>query len=175
MFVGGGGGGREAVDSFRSRVLAERAQAYVGGRFSAQAPYETTGSSVRVSEEANRLLRDDSKVRTQFASLIAGAGVGGGRGSLGPSLYWQIFEAEGQAAVNLDASYSKPVGDGFQVVDTQYYSSGGFYTVLTFYQLWPVTVEGQPATLAWRSDLISSPLLDLRGVERMRSRSCCDA
>jgi hypothetical protein len=167
MFVGGAGGGREAVDSFWSRVLAERAQAYAGGGFSAQAPYETTGSSVRVSEEANRLLRDDSKVRTQFASLIAGAGIGGGRGSLAPSLYWQIFDAEGQAAVNLGASYSKPVGDGFQVVDTQYYSSGGFYTVLTFYQLWPVTVEGQPATLVWRSDLISSPLLDLRGVERM--------
>jgi hypothetical protein len=61
-----------------------------------------------------RLLRDDSKVRTQFASLIAGAGIGGGRGSLAPSLYWQIFDAEGQAAINLGASYSKPVGDGFQ-------------------------------------------------------------
>ena len=168
MFVGGAaGGGREAVDSFWSRVLAGRAQAYVGGGFSAQSPYETTGSTVRVSEDANRLLRDDAKVRAQFASLIEGAGIGSGRGSLTPNLYWQIFDAEGRAAVNLGASYSKAVGDGVQVVDVQYYSSGGFYTVLTFYQLWPVTIQGQPATLVWRSDLISSAQLDLRGIERM--------
>lgn len=168
MFVGGpAGGGREAVDSFWSKVLADRAQAYVEGGFSAQSPYETTGSTVRVSEDANRLLRDDGKVRAQFASLIEGAGIGSGRGSLRPSLYWQIFDAEGRAAVNLGASYSKAVGDGFQVADVQYYSSGGFYTVLTFYQLWPVTIQGQPATLVWRSDLISSAQLDLRGIERM--------
>jgi len=33
--------------------------------------------------------------------------------------------------------------------------------------LWPVNVQGQDATLVWRVDLISSPQLDLRGVERM--------
>lgn len=168
LFVGGPiGGGREAVDSFWSKVLAEHAQAYVAGGFSAQPPYQTGGAAVRVSEDANRLMREDNKVRVQFASLIEGAGIGGGRGSLRPNLYWQIFDAEGRAAVNLGASYSKAVGDGFQVADVQYYSSGGFYTVLTFYQLWPVTIEGQPATLVWRSDLISSAQLDLRGIERM--------
>lgn len=161
------GSGREAVNSFWARVLASRAQAFVGGGFAAQPPYETTGSSVRVSEDASRLLRDDGKVRTQFASLIEGAGIGGGRGSLAPSLYWQLFDAEGQAAFNLGASYSKATGDGFQVADVQYYASSGFYTALTFYQMWPVTVDGQTATLVWRTDLISSPQLDLRGVERM--------
>ena len=168
MFAGGAPGeSREAVDSFWSRILADRAQAYVQGGFSAQSPYETTGPPVRVSEDANRLLRDDGKVRVQFAPLIEGAGIGSGRGSLRPILYWQIFDAEGRAAVNLGASYSKAVGDGFQVADVQYYSSGGFYTVLTFYQLWPVAIQGQPATLVWRSDLISSAKLDLRGIERM--------
>jgi hypothetical protein len=165
MFTGGGG--REAVNAFWSRVLAGRAQAYVTGGFAAQPPYETGGSTVRVSEDANRLIKDHSKVRTQFASLISGAGIGGGRGSLAPSLYWQMFDAEGQGAFNLGASYSNAAGDGYQIVDTQYYASSGFYTALTFYQLWPVTVEGQAATLVWRVDLISSPQLDLRGVERM--------
>jgi hypothetical protein len=165
-----GGDGRALpapVTTFWSRILADRAQAYVAGGFSSQPPYETTGSQIRASEDASRLLRDDSKVRTQFASLIEGARIGDGRGSLAPTLYWQMFDAEGQAAVNLGAFYSTGVGDGFQAVDAQYYSSGGFYTALTFYQLWPVTVDGQAATLVWRTDLISSAQLDLRGVERM--------
>lgn len=165
MFTGGGG--RDAVNAFWGRVLAGRAQAYVTGGIAAQPPYETGGSTVRVSEDANRLIKDHGKVRTQFASLISGAGIGGGRGSLPPSLYWQMFDAEGQAAFNLGASYSKTAGDGYQIVDTQYYASSGFYTALTFYQLWPVTVGGQAATLVWRVDLISSPQLNLRGVERM--------
>lgn len=172
LFTGGApGGGREAitaaVNSFWSKVLADRAQAYAAGGFSAQPPYETTGSAVRVSEDANRLLRDDGKVRSQFASLIEGAGIGGGRGSLTSSLYWQMFDAEGQAAINLGAFYWKAVGDGVQAADAQYYASSGFYTALTFYQMWPVTVDGQAATLVWRTDLISSAQLDLRGVERM--------
>jgi hypothetical protein len=78
-----------------------------------------------------------------------------------------MFDAEGQAAFNLGASYSRAASDGYQIADVQYYASSGFYTALTFYQLWPVSVQGQDATLVWRVDLISSSQLDLRGVERM--------
>jgi len=42
------------------------------------------------------------------------------------------------AAVSLAASYGKPSGDGWQAADLQYYSSGAVYTLLTFYQMWPV-------------------------------------
>ena len=160
-------GGAGAVNTFWSKVLAGRAQAYVTGGFAAQPPYETGGSAVRVADDANRLMRDHGKVHAQFGSLISAAGIGGGRGSLSPSLYWQMFDAEGQAAFNLGASYSRASGDSYQIADVQYYASSGFYTALTFYQLWPVDVQGQAATLVWRVDLISSPQLDLRGVERM--------
>jgi hypothetical protein len=165
----GGGSLPGSVFAFWSRLLAARAQAYLSGGFSAQPPYENTGDVVRVSEDANRLLREDGPVRSQFAPLIGAAGIGGGRGSLAPILYWQMFDAEGIAAVNLGAFYSRQVGDTIQAADVQYYSSGGFYTALTFYQFWPVTIQGQQATLVWRSDLVSSAALDLRGVERMGS------
>jgi hypothetical protein len=78
-----------------------------------------------------------------------------------------MFDAEGTAAVNLGAFYLRAQGDTEQAADVQYYSSGGFYVAITFYQFWPTTAAGQNATLVWRSDLISSSALDLRGVERM--------
>jgi hypothetical protein len=74
------------------------------------------------------------------------------------------------AAVSLTASYSRPVSSGWQEADLQYYASGAVYAVLTFYQLWPVTVGGQEATLVWRVDMVSaSELGQLRGVERLGS------
>ncbi len=165
--AGGGGSTPASVVAFWSRILAARAQAYLSGGFAAQPPYETSSGTIRVSDDATRLLREDPGVRSLFGSFISSAGIGDSRGSLSPSIYWQMFDAEGLAAVNLGAFYSKPSGDAIQAADVQYYSSGGFYTALTFYQFWPVTIGGQSASLVWRSDLISSAGLDLRGVERM--------
>jgi hypothetical protein len=55
-------------------------------------------------------------------------------------------------------------------MDLGYYSSGGYYAVVTLQQLWPVQVDGREATLVWRVDLVSSAILgELRGAERMGS------
>jgi hypothetical protein len=52
----------------------------------------------------------------------------------------------------------------------QYYSSAGYYVLLTLYQYWPISVDGHPATLVWRGDLLSSASLgELRGVEKLGS------
>ena len=81
-----------------------------------------------------------------------------------------MFDADGIAAVSLSASYGKPAGDGWQAADLQYYASGAVYTVLTFYQMWPVKVDNQDATLVWRIDMTSAEQLgELRGVERLGS------
>jgi hypothetical protein len=81
-----------------------------------------------------------------------------------------LFDADGLAAVSLSASYGKPAGDGWQSADLQYYASGAVYAVVTFYQLWPVKVDNQDATLVWRVDMTSaSQLGELRGVERLGS------
>ena len=53
-----------------------------------------------------------------------------------------------------------------------YYASNGYYAGITLYQMWPVDVGGQPATLVWRGDMVSAPsLASLHGVERLASES----
>ena len=173
MFSPGGsseGAMPASVVAFWSKVLAERARSFNSGGLGAEAAYETASPPVRVGEEVSRLIRESGNVRTYFSSLISSTPIGGGRGSAPTSQTWQMFDADGIAAVSLTASYGKPVGDGWQAADLQYYASGAVYTVLTFYQLWPVKVDNQDATLVWRVDMTSAAQLgELRGVERMGS------
>jgi hypothetical protein len=157
-----------SVVAFWSKVLADRAQSFSSGGLAAEPPYETGGSSVRVDEEVSRLI-ESGNVRSVFSSLISSTAIGGGRGSA-PSQTWQMFDGDGVAAVSLTASYGKAAGDGWQSADLQYYASGAVYAVITFYQLWPVKVDNQDATLVWRIDMTSAPALgELRGVERLGS------
>jgi hypothetical protein len=173
MFSPGGSGDGAmpaSVITFWSKVLAGRAQSFNSGGLGAAAPYETVGSPVRVGEEVSRLIQESGNVRTYFSSLISSTPIGGGRGSGPTSQSWQMFDADGIAAVSLTASYGKPAGDGWQAADLQYYASGAVYTVLTFYQMWPVKVDNQDATLVWRIDMTSAEQLgELRGVERLGS------
>ena len=173
MFSSGGSGGGAmpaSVVTFWSKVLAGRAQSFNSGGLGAEAPYETAGSPVRIGEEVSSLIRESGNVRTYFGSLISSTPIGGGRGSAPASQSWQMFDADGIAAVSLTASYGKPAGDGWQSADLQYYASGAVYTVLTFYQMWPVKVDNQDATLVWRIDMTSAEQLgELRGVERLGS------
>jgi hypothetical protein len=159
-----------SVVTFWSKVLADRAQSFASGGLSAEPPYETSGSPVRVDEEVSRLIRESGNVRTFFGSLISSTAIGGGRGSGPSSQAWQMFDGDGMAAVSLTASYGKSAGDGWQSADLQYYASGAVYAVVTFYQLWPVKVDNQDATLVWRVDMTSAAELgELRGVERLGS------
>jgi hypothetical protein len=171
MFSPGGSGAMPAsVVTFWSKVLAGRAQSFNSGGLGAEAPYETAGSPIRIGEEVSSLIRESGNVRTYFSSLISSTPIGGGRGSGAASQSWQMFDADGIAAVSLSASYGRPAGDGWQAADLQYYASGAVYTVLTFYQMWPVKVDNQDATLVWRIDMTSAEQLgELRGVERLGS------
>ena len=75
--------------------------------------------------------------------------------------------------VTLGAFYSKPAANGsMQTASALYYASGGYYAGVTLHQLWPVEVEGKPATLVWRGDMISSASVgSLRGIERIAAES----
>lgn len=158
------------VVKFWSGTLAGRAQAFVAGGMAKLPPYDAGGQSIGALDEANRLLKEAGKIRGQFAGIIDATPLGGGKGSLAPSLYWEMLDVEGQAAVSLGALYRKTSATSAQSIDLQYYSSGGFYVLITLQQMWPVTVGGQEATLVWRGDLISAASLGtLRGVERMGS------
>ena len=125
---------------------------------------------MRPSDEVARLLKDVPKLRNQFAALIESNPLTGGRAVPAQSIYWEMFDADGQGAMNLGALYTRANGDTWQAIDGQFYATGGYYTFITFYQMWPVKVSGRDCTLIWRTDLISSAeLASLHGVERMGS------
>ena len=173
MFSPGGsseGAMPASVVAFWSKVLAGRAQSFASGGLGGQAPYDTSGSAIRAQQEVSELIRESGNVRSYFSSLISSTPIGGGRGSSPTSQTWQVFDADGIAAVSLSASYGKPAGDGWQTADLLYYASGGVYAVVTFYQMWPVKVDNQDATLVWRIDITSAAEIGgLRGVERLGS------
>ncbi|MEQ1852447.1 MAG: hypothetical protein ABMA01_12760 [Chthoniobacteraceae bacterium] len=169
---GGGGAMPANVSAFWRNVLLQRSQAFLSGGAGRLAPYETGKESIRAADEIARLLKEAGKIRGQFAGLIGANPLTGGRGSLSPSPYWELVDVEGQAAVSLGVSYSKSGAGSWQMLDGQYYSSGGYYVLLTFQQFWPVQIGGQEATLVWRGDLLSAAsLANLHGVERMGSSS----
>jgi len=166
----GRGGLSPAAAAFWSNLLHRRAEAFLTGGMSRLPAYEFKGETVRTSEEVARLLKEAPKVRTQFAGLLEATPLAGGKGSITPAAYWEMFDAEGEAALNLGVSYYRAGTSTWQGVDAQYYASGAYYALLTFYQMWPVTIGGQECTLVWRADLISAQsLATLHGVERMGS------
>jgi hypothetical protein len=156
----GGGGLSGPALAFWSQVLAERAKDFLSGGLGAEPAY-TNGISP--ASEVTRLIDSSGDIQSHFSPIISG-----GRGA--PSLSWQLFDADGEAAVSLDAFYTKSVNDGYQTLDLGFYSSAGFYAVVTLQQLWPIQVNGRDATLVWRVDLVSSSSFDsLRGVQRLGS------
>lgn len=149
-----------------STALAARAQAFHAGGLARQPAYAWKGETISAAEELARLLKEVPKVRAQFSGLTAALHGGAAK----TAHYWELFDVEGQAAFSLGATFEKPSASGAQSVDVQYYASGGYFVLATFYQMWPVDLAGQPATLVWRGDFIASPELgELRGMERMGS------
>jgi hypothetical protein len=169
---GGNGALSGAGGDFWIGVLAGRAHAFSSGGTSAQPPYDHAGAAVRPGDELNGLLREQGKIRKQFAGLLDSTGIGRGAGSFKPDLYWELLNADDVAVATLGASYSRNSGGNVQAADTFYYASGGYYVTLTLHQMWPVDVNGKPHTLIWRGDMVSSAsLADLHGVEKLGSES----
>lgn len=160
---------KQDAGAFWSNLLWQRALAFASGGASRQPTYFVDGKTISVADEIGRLLSDAPKVRMHFKTLLESSSLLKSN-AVAPSLYWELFDVDGTAAFSLGADFDKAVGDGWQSLDAQYYASDGYFVFLTFYQMWPMTIENRPATLVWRGDLISSAELgSLRGVERMGS------
>lgn len=154
------------VAAFWSNLLYQRTMAFLSGGVAKEPGYDSGGETVRASEEMTHLLKSQPKVRAQFQPVLDVLGGGGGK----PALSFELFDVERRGAFTLGASYSKPVKDGWQNLDVQYYGSDGYYVLLSFYQFWPVATPSGPATLVWRGDMLSSAsLADLHGIERAGS------
>jgi hypothetical protein len=165
----GSGAFPDGVRDFWSQILFKRASAFAQHGLSGQPVYDTAGDSARPGDEASRLLREQPKVRAAFSPIIGKSPLGGGASSLAP--YWELFfDEDDGAAFSLGASCSTQTGDSAQILDLQYYASGGYYVYVTLYQLWPVTIDGKVATLVWRVDLLSTlSVANLGPFDRMGS------
>ena len=149
--------------AFWSALLATRTGAFSSGGLGGQPAYIVKGRSIRPADDAAELLGERPAIRKQFSAL-AGAMTGGGSFS---SLFYEMIDVEGRAAVSLGANYSRAAGESIQGGTVQFYASDGLLVLLTFTQAWPVQIDGKTATLVWRGDLLSSRELgDLRGIER---------
>jgi hypothetical protein len=169
---GGSGALAGAGGDFWIGVLTARARAFSSGGTSALPPYDHAGPAIRAGDELNGLLREQAKIRKQFAGLLDSTGIGRGAGSLKPDLYWELLNADDVGVATLGAFYSRTSAGNAQAADTFYYASGGYYVTLTLHQMWPVDVNGKPHTLIWRGDMVSSAsLADLHGVEKLGSES----
>lgn len=152
------------VSAFWSNLLHGRASAFLQGGLAGQPAYAGRSGAVRPADEAAELLRERPAIRKQFSALVATM-TGGAGGN--PALYYELFDVEGRAALSLGATYTRTAGESIQSGTVQFYSSEGFFVLLSITQMWPVQIDGKPATLAWRGDLLSSTQLgELRGIER---------
>ncbi|MEA3186252.1 MAG: hypothetical protein QOD99_82 [Chthoniobacter sp.] len=163
---GGNGVIPDAVRSFWSDVLNKRSLAFLAGGIPAQPPYEISSQKIRPSEEFASLLKSLPKIRNQFTGLLDRAGLTAAPASK-PSLYWELFDADGEATLTLGAAFASSSGNTAQAVDVQFYATGSYFAYLTLYQLMPFESGGISGTLIWRADLISAASLGtLHGIER---------
>jgi hypothetical protein len=169
----GGGAMPASVANFWSNLLTARAKLFASGGTASQPPYDHSSGAIRPNEDVKALLKQQDKVRRQFADFLGNTGIGRGPGSLTPELFWELLDVDDRGVLTLGASYNRGGNGGdVQLADVLYYASGGYYVALTLHQLWPVTVDGKPSTLIWRGDMISSAELEsLHGVERLASES----
>jgi hypothetical protein len=149
------------VTAFWSNLLSGRA----AGGLSGQPAYALrSGAKLRPADEASELLAERASIRKQFSALIGVMNGGGG------ALFYELFDVEGRAALSLGSTFSRTSGESIQSGTVQFYSSDGFLVLLSISQMWPVQIDGKPATLVWRSDLLSSSQLgELKGIERAGS------
>jgi hypothetical protein len=152
------------VSAFWINLMHGRASAFAQGGLAGQPAYAGRSGTARPADEASELLRERPAIRKQFSALTATMTGGGGGG---PALYYELFDVEGRAALSLGATYTRTAGEAIQSGTVQFYSSDGFFVLLSITQMWPVQIDGKLATLAWRGDLLSSSQLgELRGIER---------
>ena len=160
----------EAVNSFWSGVLLERARQFQKNGFAGLPAYEAGSQNVSPQAHLRSLLSEREGICREFSPLLRDCGIFGTNRTttLDPFHYWALYEANRHATLSLGAVYLRPDSDRFQLLDVQYYVNGTYYTSVTLYEVWPIQFGEQTAALIWRGDFFSAPRLAYtRGVERM--------
>jgi len=156
----------DAVRRFWKQLLNERATTYFTQGVAKLPPYSQGGKEIKVREETLALIRSQPKIFGNFKPILADA-IFAPKDSIKRKAYWELFSIQGFGTFNLGAIYWQKGGEGWQVVDYQYYYSSGLYANLILYQIWPAQSGGRSGSVVWRCDLLSSPFFDSSGVNRM--------
>jgi hypothetical protein len=154
-------------------LLFTRASGFQRNGFNTSLPYEFDVEPVNPVSHLRSLLQEQSLITREFAPLLQRAGLVGGESAMSPirpTYYWRLFEADHHATLSLGAFYLLQVGDRYQILDTEYYVSGTYYTSATLYEIWPISDGGRTGSLVWCNVLCSAPALRYAaGIERLAS------
>ena len=160
----------QALNACWSNILMQRATAFQRQGFDGVLPYEANGKTIFPAQQLRTMLTENAAVAREFAPLFAQCGVLGNKptAALTSFNYWGLCDANRQGTLNLGTVFMLPQADHYQLLDVQYYVSGGYYTFVTLYKVWPVNVGGKSASLVWRGDFFAAPTLAFtKGAERL--------
>jgi len=143
------------VSACWAELLRERVAVFQHEGFNGLLPYEANGVTVSPGTQLREMLRDQTAVARQFATLLWQSGLLGDNraGSLTPTLYWTLFEVNHRAMLSLGAIYLLPQGDHYQLLDAQYYVSGKYYAAAMLCEIWPIRAGDKSGALVWRGDV----------------------
>ncbi|MDX2227098.1 MAG: hypothetical protein SFY92_08445 [Verrucomicrobiae bacterium] len=161
---------RIAAAKFWSQLTKTRFDQFVVGGLESLPTYKTKTATMSIPGEIREMISSNPDLYKRFQNLLhASVLVGkGGKPATAETYYWQLFKADKLAALAVGGVNIEKKSDRFQVIDYQFYVSHSYFTNITLYELWPVTVEGREYTLVWRTDLVSAPLFAwLKGVQQM--------
>lgn len=86
--------------------------------------------------------------------------------------YWEVLTIQGETAFLAGAINQEAGGESVRTADLQFYVTGPFASALILHEMWPVTWQGNPATLVWRGDYVILPTaVTGQGIERMASEN----
>jgi hypothetical protein len=156
------------------QILVGRINDFLSGR--AASDYDVASSGdVHPISDVKSLLHSDVRIYGQYQKLLNQTPVKALATSsatrIAPNnLYCDVFDVQGYAAMGTGAIFQAASGNSIQSVDIEYYTNYGVYCTVELEQMWPITVNGQNATLVWRDDLVSAPnVAFLHGTERLAS------
>ena len=169
-----GGNAKELYARAWAPILLSRINSFLGGRGGSDT-YYVNGKDIRPLTDIKSLLHAETKVYGQFQRFLNQTPVKSSSGAaikLQPvTLYYDLFDVQGYAALATGAIYQTAVGTGYQSFDVEYFINSGVYATVEMEQLWPITVGGKTKTLVWRGDFVSAPsIAGLGGTERLASR-----
>jgi hypothetical protein len=151
------------------KILFNRTEAFQQGGAIKLPPYEMGGKTVKPGTYFLTMLAEQPRVAAHFSQLLRELPLQKKSGpNISANYYWGLFKPDDTAAFHAGGVFSKKIDSKYQVADIEFYVSNTYYLGLTLYSLWPVTVNGAPATLVWRGDYFAAPTLSFtRGIERM--------